>query len=299
MVSSCVLSWRPQPTRSFHDGIRRQQPSIIELSIRTSLSHTLQKSSVFALLVLVQKVRLDLSERNERLPYCPPVQTDLESGNKKLVLGTLWSLFRKLRLESIQEEGKSSEDGLLLWIRKMTDGYDGVNVTNFKVNRQLVVGLSFCIACVDYVSRNLSMTDWRSLPSSMPSTRSFWTTTAWTSPIRKEIFAMRSPRLKEKWVFPAFLTLKTCLRDRRMNGENLFTLSRRGSVTVLCRSVILYCSLFFHAFTAAEKNMAENSRKQEMADKMTELEMQLQAASDEKEQVHPFFQQSTACLARW
>jgi len=60
------------------------------------------------------------------------VPLDLADGHTKLTLGLLWSLFRRMNIENISEEGKSSEDGLLLWIQKMTADYDHVNVENFK-----------------------------------------------------------------------------------------------------------------------------------------------------------------------
>jgi hypothetical protein len=56
----------------------------------------------------------------------------LADGHTKLILGLLWSLFRRMNIENISEEGKSSEDGLLLWIQKMTADYDHVHVENFK-----------------------------------------------------------------------------------------------------------------------------------------------------------------------
>ena len=50
----------------------------------------------------------------------------------KLTLGMLWSLFKRLRIEVISEEGESSEMGLLAWLKKMTADYDGVEIKNFK-----------------------------------------------------------------------------------------------------------------------------------------------------------------------
>jgi len=56
---------------------------------------------------------------------------DIVDGNVKLLLGLLWSLFRRLRIQTISEEDKSSEEGLLLWVKKVTDGYKGVHVDKF------------------------------------------------------------------------------------------------------------------------------------------------------------------------
>jgi hypothetical protein len=57
---------------------------------------------------------------------------DIADGQLKLILGMLWSMFRRLKLNVIEVDGEKSELGLLSWIRTMTEGYDGVNITTFK-----------------------------------------------------------------------------------------------------------------------------------------------------------------------
>merc|ERR1712000_555662 len=57
---------------------------------------------------------------------------DFVDSQTKLILGFLWSLFRKFKIATIKEEDKSSEEGLLLWVTKQTEGYPKVEITNFK-----------------------------------------------------------------------------------------------------------------------------------------------------------------------
>jgi cortexillin 1/2 len=57
---------------------------------------------------------------------------DFADGNLKLILGFLWSLFKRFRIQTIKQDDKSSEEGLLLWCKKTTDGYRDVKVEHFK-----------------------------------------------------------------------------------------------------------------------------------------------------------------------
>src|SRR5262245_61925711 len=59
--------------------------------------------------------------------------SDIFDCNVKLILGLVWSLFRALRMKSLEGPGQSSlEESLLKWVREQTAGYEGVNVTDFK-----------------------------------------------------------------------------------------------------------------------------------------------------------------------
>jgi len=61
---------------------------------------------------------------------------DIFNNHLKLTLGLVWSLFRGLRMTKLTGgagKGKTSmEESLLKWVREQTEGYDGVNVTDFK-----------------------------------------------------------------------------------------------------------------------------------------------------------------------
>jgi len=60
---------------------------------------------------------------------------DLIDGNLKLILGLLWSLFRKVRISAMGGEGDakgSEESSVLKWVREMTEGYPNVHIHAFK-----------------------------------------------------------------------------------------------------------------------------------------------------------------------
>jgi peptidoglycan hydrolase CwlO-like protein len=57
---------------------------------------------------------------------------DIADGKLKLSLGLLWSLFVKLRIDTISESGHTALDGLLSWVKNMTEGYENVEINNFK-----------------------------------------------------------------------------------------------------------------------------------------------------------------------
>jgi len=62
--------------------------------------------------------------------------SDIKDGNVRLVLGLIWTIILRF---AISEDGK---EGLLLWCRKNTQGYEKVDVQNF--NRSWQDGLAFC-----------------------------------------------------------------------------------------------------------------------------------------------------------
>jgi len=73
---------------------------------------------------------------------------DIVDNNIKYVLGLLWSVFRKLRdvQLGVSEESNSDEtQALLQWVRKMTEGYEGVEIKGFKDSWS--DGLALCALC--------------------------------------------------------------------------------------------------------------------------------------------------------
>jgi cortexillin 1/2 len=63
-------------------------------------------------------------------------QLDVHEGNVKLILGMLWSLFRRFKIQTISEADKSSEEGLLLWVKGMTVR---------RLTRAVVTGFCACV----------------------------------------------------------------------------------------------------------------------------------------------------------
>jgi len=57
---------------------------------------------------------------------------DFADANLKMILGFFWSLFKKYRINTIKQDDKSSEQGLLLWVKKTTNGYRDVTIDTYK-----------------------------------------------------------------------------------------------------------------------------------------------------------------------
>lgn len=170
---------------------------------------------------------------------------DLFDGNLKLILGLLWSLFRKLRLAVFQEEGKSSEDGLLNWVRQMTAGYKGVNINTFKDSFN--DGLAFSALIHKF---NSDLLNYDSL----------------------------NGEDRENNLDKAFdIAEKSLGIPRLLDPSDLIA----GPVDE--RSVILYVSLYFHAFVANDEMRKIEAQKSEITDKVANLQAQLDEANEEKE----------------
>lgn len=172
---------------------------------------------------------------------------DIYDGNLKLILGMLWTLFRTLRIVTIKEEGHSSEDALLLWVKKMTAGYDGVNITTFK--ESFNDGLAFSALINKYDEKLLN-------------------------------YRKLSRDNKEENLENAF-----SIAESNMGIPKLLEAADLMSGAPDERSVVLYVSLFFHAFVANEENMKSRREQEEITKKMTELESLIEELNDEKEEL--------------
>ncbi|KAK4049284.1 alpha-actinin [Microbotryomycetes sp. JL201] len=67
---------------------------------------------------------------------------DIVDGNRKLILGMIWSLVLRFSIADIEEEGTHAKEGLLLWCQRRTEPYNEVDVQNFSKSFQ--DGLAFC-----------------------------------------------------------------------------------------------------------------------------------------------------------
>ncbi|KAM0790463.1 hypothetical protein ACM66B_003340 [Microbotryomycetes sp. NB124-2] len=67
---------------------------------------------------------------------------DIVDGNRKLILGMIWSLVLRFSIADIEEEGTHAKEGLLLWCQRRTQPYAEVDVQNFSKSFQ--DGLAFC-----------------------------------------------------------------------------------------------------------------------------------------------------------
>ncbi|KAK2748040.1 hypothetical protein FQN55_004589 [Onygenales sp. PD_40] len=67
---------------------------------------------------------------------------DIVDGNRKIILGLIWTLILRFTINDISEEGMTAKAGLLLWCQRKTACYPGVEVRDFSGSWN--DGLAFC-----------------------------------------------------------------------------------------------------------------------------------------------------------
>ena len=67
---------------------------------------------------------------------------DVVDGNRKIILGLIWTLILRFPLSDINEEGMTAKEGLLLWCQRKTACYDEIDVRDFSTSWN--DGLAFC-----------------------------------------------------------------------------------------------------------------------------------------------------------
>jgi len=144
----------------------------------------------------------------------------------KMILGLLWMIYRKYRIATISVQDKSSEEGLLLWVKHVTDGYAGVNIENFKTSFK--DGMAF-LALVHRFNPEKT----------------------------KVNFNNHSKDQGEQNLSVAFE-----LAEQELGIPKLLDTKEVFEGKVDERSLVLYTSLFFHAFKAAA--VAQDLEKQKL-----------------------------------
>lgn len=76
---------------------------------------------------------------------------DIYEGNVKLILGLLWSLFRRFKIQTISTDNKSSEEGLLLWVKSITVAPQTTTTTKNNPKRYVVDYAN--LSCDRYTAR--------------------------------------------------------------------------------------------------------------------------------------------------
>jgi cortexillin 1/2 len=181
-----------------------------------------------------------LKENGVEPKYLTIAAEDFIDGNLKLILGFLWMLFRKFRIAKAMgtDNIDSTTEALLTWCREITKGYKGVNIKDFKSSFN--DGNAF-LAMVHAFDNKLFKYDEQLEEHS-------------TSENIESAFNMAEKALG----IPQLLTMQDL-----MDG------------TIDERSVVLYVSLYFHAFVSAEEKNKIEKEKRAVTEKMTDLESEL------------------------
>ena len=94
----------------------------------------------------IENLNLALNPINK---FCQDVGIKLQysceqvmEGNIMQIMGLFWVLISRFMIANISEDELSAKEALLLWCQKKTEGYAGVNVTDFHNSWQN--GLAFC-----------------------------------------------------------------------------------------------------------------------------------------------------------
>ena len=79
---------------------------------------------------------------------------DVVDGNRKIILGLIWTLILRFTISDINEEGMTAKEGLLLWCQRKTACYDEVEVVDFSKswNDGLALYAQFCLWLLDVVN---------------------------------------------------------------------------------------------------------------------------------------------------
>lgn len=182
-----------------------------------------------------------LKENGVENKYLTISAEDFVDGNLKLILGFLWMLFRKFRIAKAMGSDNidSTTEGLLNWCKDITKDYKGVNIRDFKSSFN--DGNAF-LAMVHAYDNKLFKYD--------------------------EQLEEHSTQENIETAFQ--------LAEKHLGIPQLLDYKDLMDGTIDERSVVLYVSLYFHAFVSAqEKNKIENE-KRHISEKVTDLETELE-----------------------
>ncbi|PRP77624.1 hypothetical protein PROFUN_00485 [Planoprotostelium fungivorum] len=162
---------------------------------------------------------------------------DFVDENLKMILGFLWSLYKKYRIANIKQGDKSSEEGLLQWVRETTDGYKDVRIENYR--NSFKDGYAFS-ALIDKFIGN------------------------------RELFDFDNSASKDDPV--GSLERAFTAAEKNASIPRLLDPEEVAAGGVDERSMVLYLSLFFHAFQAKQQREALLLEQNRISDQMKGLE---------------------------
>jgi cortexillin 1/2 len=182
---------------------------------------------------------------------------NLVDKDLKLVLGFVWMMFRKFRIQAQGGDSKDpAEETLLKWVREMTQGYKGVNIVDFKTSFN--DGLAFLALLHRFDSK---LFDYDKL--------------------REENTALKNAEMAFEMAEKQLGVPKILKPEQLVEGK------------VDERSIILYVSLFFHAFLDAQEKRNLAARELEHKSKLADLQLNLDRLLEEKQALEKRFQDLT------
>jgi len=149
--------------------------------------------------------------------------------NLKMILGFFYTLYKRYRIATIKVQDKSSEEGLLLWCKQKTAGYRDVEVENFK--NSFKDGMAFGALCDAYLESNKDLVDFDKFDKSKPLEN---------------------------------LTTAFDIATKQLGVPKLLDEADILDGNVDERSMVLYVSLFFHAFTAKDAQRSAQLEKDQI-----------------------------------
>jgi len=192
-------------------------------------------------IVKIQNLHMGLTFLEKEMGLKPTSSAeDFVDHNLKMILGFLWSLFKKYRIQTIKQDDKSSEEGLLLWVKKTTEGYRDVHIESYK--HSFRNGMAFLALC-DKAIQNPEVIDY-------------------------------SKFVKENTIVN--LTKSFELAEKELGVPKLLDPQEVSDGNVDERSLVLYISLYFHAFVAKQQQRELEKQKDEIERQMKGLQGSLE-----------------------
>lgn len=182
-----------------------------------------------------------LKENGVEPKYLTISAEDFVDGNVKLILGFLWMLFRKFRIAKMMgaDNIDSTTEGLLSWVKEITKDYKGVNIRDFK--NSFSDGNAF-LAMVHAFDNKLFKYD--------------------------EQIEEHSTQENIEAAFN--------MAEKNLGIPQLLDPRELMDGTIDERSVVLYVSLYFHAFVSAQEKRQIENEKRAASEKVTDLESELE-----------------------
>ncbi|POY75544.1 hypothetical protein BMF94_1447 [Rhodotorula taiwanensis] len=161
---------------------------------------------------------------------------DVVDGNRKLILGMIWSLVLRFSIADINEEGSHAKEGLLLWCQRKTAPYAEVDVKDFTTSWQ--DGLAFCALIHRHRPDLLDYDNMNKSPSAAAKNLA-------------KAFSIAADHLG----IPQLLDVEDVCGTRRPHE----------------RSIMTYVAQFFHAFSSRAQAETEARVINKFVDEMSEL----------------------------